>query len=115
MSNKYLSSRIIEMAESFGIPTSPGQDEPFTDEAYLGFCDEYRQWALARDGALRQHLQETPTLFRVFLPYNRRVFALVHQVAWYLDEVVDELLEVHSQYSSFLIAMSLLPASRLLG
>jgi len=88
MVNKYLSSTIIEIAEGFGIPTNLGQDEPVTDEAYLGFCEEYRQWALARDEALKRHLQETPTLFRVFLPYSQRVFALVHQVAWYLDEVV---------------------------
>ena len=82
------SDNIFTLASGFGIPLSPGAQEPVEDGTFREFKRQYLEWSDARDRALARHLSATPNLFRVYLPYSNRVFHLAAQVLWYLDEIL---------------------------
>ena len=83
-----LSASVFDLAKRFNIPVTPGQDTLISDEDFQGFSEGYLRLARTRDLAVKRHLQATPTLFRVFLSYNPRVYALAQQIMWYLDQVI---------------------------
>ena len=85
---EHTSAAVFLLAADAGIPLTPGEQAPLEDEDFARFRERYLQWSAARDRALREHLDVTPTLFRVYLPYSRRVFGTAAQVVWYLDEIV---------------------------
>ena len=82
------SDKIFELAVKYQIPLIQGQIWPISDEAFNDFKDEYEKWSDERNTALEEHLQRRPNLFRTFLPYSSRVFALAAKIVWYLDEIV---------------------------
>lgn len=86
--NEERSAKIFALASKFGIPLHSAQQEPMGDATYRAFKEEYIKWYSLRDKVLLQHLNHTPTLFRVYLPYSKRVFKVASQVLWYLDEVI---------------------------
>ncbi|MBC7819029.1 MAG: hypothetical protein IAG10_19240 [Planctomycetaceae bacterium] len=73
------------MAEEFGISFADG---PLEDTQFLQFRDSYLQWSDQRDDALRLYLQQTPKLFRVYLPYSNRILHTAFQIVWYFDEII---------------------------
>ena len=88
MTLNQLATQVFDLAEQFKIPTTTGQERLASEEEFLEFSQEYLLLTGLRDDALKRHLEATPTLFRVFLPYNERVYSLAQQIMWYLDEVV---------------------------
>ncbi len=86
--NAERSGYLFSLASKHGINFNSGQDEPFEDSEYYNFQEEYLKWAEQRDRFLSKYLNDTPNLFRVYLPYSHRVFQVASQVLWYLDEII---------------------------
>jgi hypothetical protein len=79
-------SELFASAKRFGI--SRDESGPVPQEAFQQFCDWYLAWSGSRDAALKKYLVNKPKLFRCYLPFSNRVFALASEVVWYLDELV---------------------------
>jgi hypothetical protein len=79
---------LFRLASDAGVPWEPGDDAPFTDDAYARFLEAYEPWGRARDDALVRHVTLTPTFFRCFIPYFQRAFVMARQLVWYVDEVL---------------------------
>ena len=60
----------------------------FEDAAFEAFRLDYLRWSATRRRNLQSYLSSTPNLFRVYLPYNDRIYQLAHQIIWYQDEVI---------------------------
>ena len=88
MQNPERSSHIFTLASEVGIPLTINEVDVPGDDAFKRFSERYRAWASQRDDSLISHLLRTPTLFRSYLPFSRRVFAVAYQVVWYFDELV---------------------------
>jgi len=84
----YTSDFIFALSEKYKISLDPTKHAEFSDEQYYGFCDEYISQCENRDRTLKQHLIDTPNLFRTFLPWREYVFDTVLQTQWYYDELI---------------------------
>lgn len=81
------SGYIFTLASEYGIPINHGGQQPIEDETFKEFKSKYLEWSTKRDTSLLEYLASKPNLFRVYLPYNDRVFSLASQIVWYLDEI----------------------------
>lgn len=82
------SDTIFHLASEFGIPVTPGAEEPLEDAVFSEFKRTYLEWSDKRDQALAHYLARTPTLFRTYIPYGPTVFYVASQIVWYLDEIL---------------------------
>lgn len=88
MTIQYSSNFIFSLADKYLIPINNLNPAEFSDEAYNSFCKEYIEQSKTRDANLKVHLNETPNLFRTFLPWREYIFNTVFQLQWYYDELV---------------------------
>ncbi len=87
MPNHY-SVEIFTIASECGLPFRVDDVWPVSDDAFLSFKTRYLEWSNERDRHLREYLSTSSQLFRVYVPYNERVFHLASQIVWYLDEII---------------------------
>ena len=87
MTNHY-SVQMFTIASECGLPVKIDDVWPVSDDAFLLFKTRYLEWSNERDRHLRNYLSTSSQLFRVYVPYNERVFHLASQIVWYLDEII---------------------------
>lgn len=84
----HTSDFIFFLADKYNISVKDNQPCEFSDESFIGFCNEYQVVSKGRDIVLKSYLSTTPNLFRTFLPWRQYIFDTVFQIQWYYDEVV---------------------------
>jgi hypothetical protein len=77
--------KLFTLISDFGIGIGEG---PIDDDRYHDFRTAYLKWSGERDRELHNHLAQTPTLFRVYLPFSTRILHTAMQIAWCMDEII---------------------------
>ncbi len=85
---RHRSDFIFNLAREFDIPLQTGQHNPLTDSDFELFKLKYLTLANYRDNQLKEYLNKTPSLFRVFIPNSDRAYKVAHQMMWYVDELL---------------------------